>query len=128
MCHKILFSITVIVLKRVFPKGTGFIAILIMMLAWVWIDPATAVSGGPLFTDLFSNFLIVLIFFLQGWRLRPNRMFEVWSDTYSLWITQMAILATPVALVLSGWAVGLVSEEKLSPLLLLACLPTTISS
>ena len=55
-------------------------------------------------------------------------MFEVWADGYSLWITQMAILATPIALVLSGWAVGLVSEEKLSPLLLLACLPTTISS
>jgi len=128
MCHKILFSITVIVLKRVFPNGTGFVAILGLVLVWAWIDPVTAVSGGPLFTGLFSNFLIVLIFFLQGWRLRPNRMFEVWADGYSLWITQMAILATPIALVLSGWAVGLVSEEKLSPLLLLACLPTTISS
>ena len=48
-------------------------------------------------TGLFSNFLIVLIFFLQGWSLRPNRMFEVWSDTYTLWVTQMAILTTPIA-------------------------------
>ena len=112
MCHKIIFYISLIVLKRVFPNGTGFVAILGLVLVWAWIDPVTAVSGGPLFTGLFSNFLIVLIFFLQGWRLRPNRMFEVWADGYSLWISQMAILATPVALVLSGWAVGLVSEES----------------
>ena len=115
-------------MKRVFPNGTGFVAILGLLLGWAWIDPKAAVSGGPVITGLFANFLIVVIFFLQGWRLRPARMFEVWADGYTLWITQIAIIATPVALVLSGWAVGVISEEKLSPFLLLACLPTTISS
>lgn len=128
MCHKILFSKATIAMKRVFPNGTGFVAILALLLGWAWIDPKAAVSGGPVITGLFANFLIVMIFFLQGWRLRPARMFEVWADGYTLWITQIAIIATPVALVLSGWAVGVISEEKLSPFLLLACLPTTISS
>ena len=113
---------------RVFPNGMGMLFILGISFCMAWIDPSAVVSFDPLSTDLLSKFVIFGNFFLQGWKLSPPRLYEVWSDGFALCMTQIAILAIPIALVLGSWVFGLIDHEKLSPFLLLACLPTTVSS
>ena len=113
---------------RVNTNGFGFVLVLFGALNLAWFAPNSALWLKNIFSFSISNFIIAMIFLMQGWKLKPNRLFEVFADGFSLWVIQLIILAGPISFVLGGWALGLLDAQLLEPLLFLACLPTTISS
>jgi sodium/bile acid cotransporter 7 len=113
---------------RVFPNGFGLILGLLTTFVVSWIWP---LSNGPqelLFSDWCSKFAVVLIFLIQGWNLKFNRLRMLGKSSFSLLRVHGLIFFGPLLIVILFKYIGFLPEKWMAGFYFLAILPTTISS
>ena len=109
---------------RVFPNGLGFLFLLLFAIVAAWMFPnALFVEGNWL-----NHLIIVGIFLVQGHNLDPVRIKNGFTSFSSHGIIQLAIPLVPLGLVGFLGATGIIDPDYLGHYLVLACLPTTIST
>ena len=113
---------------RVFPNGVGFSIFLGMgiLAAWGFQDFTQicgAWGGGVL-----KKSAVILIFFIQGYKIKPDLMADAWLRPGNTLRTQLGIWICPAVVVFGFKAMGLLEPAWFPSFILLACLPTTIAS
>jgi len=113
---------------RVFPNGFGFAALLVLAIysAWEWPEIAHGVNdwaGGFL-----SKFVLLILFFLQGLKMEKKKLFGAFENPLKLVAVQVGIFICPLLMVFIGYSLGFFEAGWLDAFILLAFLPTTISS
>ena len=113
---------------RVFPNGLGLILGLLTTFVVSWIWPLGKGSQEVFFSDWFSKLAVVLIFLIQGWNLKFDRLRTIGKSSYSLLRVQGLIFFGPLFIVLLFKYFGFLPEKWIAGFYFLAILPTTISS
>ena len=113
---------------RVFPNGFGFAALLVLEIysAWVWPEIAHGVNdwaGGFL-----SKFVLLSLFFLQGLKMEMKKLFGAFENPLKLVAVQVGVFICPILMVFIGYSLDFFEPGWLNAFILLAFLPTTISS
>ena len=113
---------------RVFPNGFGFAALLMLAIysAWEWPEIANGVShwaGGFL-----SKFVLFIIFFLQGLKMEKKKLLVVFHNPVKTIAVQLGIFICPILVVFLGYSLDFFEAGWLNAFIVLAFLPTTISS
>ena len=113
---------------RVFPNGAGLLLglLLTFYVAWEW--PNGALWLNTLFSNCISQFLVVIVFLIQGWNLNANRIPFLLKDYRNLLLVQGFIFLGPLIFVLFLYSNNLFSAPWRDGFIFLAVLPTTISS
>ena len=113
---------------RVFPNGFGLILGLLTTFVVSWIWPLGKGPQEVFFSDWFSKLAVVLIFLIQGWNLKFDRLRTIGKPSYSLLRVQGLIFFGPLLIVISFKYLGFLPEKWMAGFYFLAILPTTISS
>lgn len=113
---------------RVLTSGFGFVILLTVLMILAYWDPAVGTRGGWLYHSLLSEFLVGLIFLIQGFRLNLKNLSFFFRQPVGGFALQAGIIFLPVLWVKIFWAVGILPDNLYSPFFFLAILPTTISS
>ena len=113
---------------RVFPNGFGLILGLLTTFVVSWIWPLSNGSQEVLFSDWCSKFAVVLIFLIQGWNLKFDRLKTLGKSSFSLLRVHGLIFFGPLLIVFLFEYLGFLPEKWIEGFYFLAILPTTISS
>ena len=113
---------------RVFPNGIGFSIFLGMSILAAWGSPDFAEICGAWRGGILKDIAVIIIFFIQGYKIKPDWLGEVWRRPGNTIRTQLGIWICPAAVVFTCQALGLLLPAWFSSFILLACLPTTIAS
>ena len=113
---------------RVFPNGLGFSILLASSLTLAWFSKDSANVFGQWGGGIFNHAAIILIFFLQGYKMKRTELFKIWHQPGHTIRVQVGIFLGPALIVLCAWFFDLLTPQWLPPFILLACLPTTIAS
>ncbi|MDG1138958.1 MAG: bile acid:sodium symporter [Opitutales bacterium] len=113
---------------RVFPNGLGFSILLATSLTLAWASKDFAYDCARWGGGICSDAAIILIFFLQGYKMNRGELAKVRYQSGQTIRVQVGILLCPALVVFCCWFLGLVVPQWLSPFILLAFLPTTIAS
>ncbi|MBP51868.1 MAG: hypothetical protein CMI27_01855 [Opitutae bacterium] len=109
---------------RVFPNGLGFLFLLLFAIVAAWMFPNALFVEG----DWLTHLIIVGVFLVQGHNLDPVKIKNGFTSLWSHATIQLAIPLVPLGLVLIFWTTGIIESNYLVHYLVLACLPTTIST
>lgn len=109
---------------RVFPNGFGYLFLLLVALGTAWILP----TGLHVKSNWPTHAIIVVIFIAQGFNLNSEVVKSEFSNFRSHALIQLAVPCVPLGLVGISWASGIIEDNHLGSFLILACLPTTIST
>ncbi len=113
---------------RVFPNGLGQVFLLGIFVLFAFLRPALAGDLSEMGNGVLAKGAIWVIFFVQGWKLRTQKIAEALRDPMDLLRGQAAIFLLPLLVLTFGLGLGCVRNPWTTPLFLLAVLPTTISS
>ena len=96
---------------RVFPNGFGLILGLLTTFVVSWIWPLSNGSQEVLFSDWCSKFAVVLIFLIQGWNLKFDRLRTLGKSSFSLLRVHGLIFFGPLLIVLLFEYLGFLPEK-----------------
>ena len=113
---------------RVLTSGFGFVILLIVLMILAYWDPSVGTRGGWLYHSLLSEFLVGLIFVIQGSRLSLKNLSFFFRQPVGGFALQAGIVFLPVLWVKIFWVAGIIPDNFYPTFFFLAILPTTISS
>ena len=113
---------------RVFPNGFGFAALLLLAIYSAWEWPVIAHGFNDWVGGFFSKFVLLILFFLQGLKMEKKKLLDAFENPLKLVAVQLGIFICPLLMVFIGFSLGFVPADWLDAFILLAFLPTTISS
>jgi sodium/bile acid cotransporter 7 len=115
-------------MMRVFTNGQVYTILLVISFVLASQKPEWGIHLKLMSSGLLTDGLIVLIFLIQGLRLKTASLREVWSKPASGIAFQLSILLVPICWVILGSMLDLIKEEVENSFLYIAILPTTIST
>ena len=113
---------------RVFPNGFGFAALLVMAIYTAWEWPEIADGFNDWAGGFLSKFVLLILFFLQGLKMEEKKLFGAFENPLKLVAVQVGVFICPLLVVFIGFSLGFFEAGWLYAFILLAFLPTTISS
>ena len=113
---------------RVFPNGFGFAALLVLAIYSAWEWPEIAHGFNDWAGGFLSKFVLLILFFLQGLKMEKKKLFGAFENPLKLLAVQVGIIICPLLIVLIAYSLGFFEAGWLDAFILLAFLPTTISS
>ena len=113
---------------RVFPNGFGFAALLVMAIYTAWEWPEIAHGFNDWAGGFLSKFVLIILFFLQGLKMEKKKLLGAFENPLKLVAVQVGIFICPLLMLFIGYSLGFLEAVWLDAYMLLAFLPTTISS
>lgn len=113
---------------RVFPNGFGFAALLVLAIYSAWEWPEIAHGFNDWAGGFLNKFVLLILFFLQGLKMEKKKLFGAFENPLKLLAVQVGIIICPLLIVLIAYSLGFFEAGWLDAFILLAFLPTTISS
>ena len=115
-------------MMRVLTNAPGFLILLVGVILFAYWKPGLGAEIGILNNQYLQKFIIVIIFFVQGSRLKTENLWQLFRRPVGIVFLQVGIIILPVIWVKLGWVLGWVPQVFYPSFFFMAILPTTISS
>ena len=115
-------------MMRVLTNAPAFLILLVGVILFAYWKPGLGAEIGILNNQYLQKFIIVIIFFVQGSRLKTENLWQLFRRPVGIVFLQVGIIILPVIWVKLGWVLGWVPQVYYASLFFMAILPTTISS